>query len=338
MIYELCFKLKFKFMGNIEKICGIYCISNSKYFYVGHSVSIYQRWDKHRRELRRGNHINLIMQNVYNKYQELDPFKYEIVKEVSFSKLQIEEGNVLLEYIYKFPEKKCMNIANPISELKHFVRKDHKLIKIEKELAEPLKKGNFTCTKIGERPWKRKKIVQLDKKGNLIKVWESISKAEKALGIRYQKKNKLCGGFQWQLYEDWVKNPKREVNHIHNIDDPVKQYDLDKKYIAEWKNAKIASQFTKVDYGGIIACLNGKQKTAGGFLWSHTQISPNSKINKNRHNTPKTVYKIDKYGKVVTIYKSIIQAAKSLNITATTLNKYLNKNTIYKGYIWKLQK
>ena len=40
-----------------------------------------------------------------------------------------------------FPEKKCMNIANPISELKHFIRKDNILIEIEKELAEPLKKG-----------------------------------------------------------------------------------------------------------------------------------------------------------------------------------------------------
>lgn len=325
-------------MSKLEKIQGIYCISNSKYFYIGHSVNIYQRWDKHRRELSKGTHVNIIMQNVYNKYQELDPFKYEIVREVPYSKLQEQEGSILLEYIYKFPEKKCMNIANPISELKHFIRKDGKLIMIEKELAEPLINGNIPCNKIGERPWKRKKIVQLDKKGNLIKVWSSISEAEKVLGIRYQKKNKLCGGFQWQLYEEWLQNPKKEVNHIHNIDDPVKQYNLDGKYITEWKNAYIASQLTGATHTGIIACLNGKQKTAGGYIWRRTYFHPNTKICKSKHNAPKPVCKIDKGGKIVDIYRSIAQAAQSLDITPTTLKRYLNKDIIYRGYIWKLQK
>lgn len=325
-------------MSKLEKIQGIYCISNNKYFYIGHSVDIYQRWNKHRRELRKGTHVNLIMQNVYNKYQELDPFKYEIIKEVSFSELQKEEGRTLLEYIYKFPEKKCMNIANPIAGDTKLSKKGDKLINLEQELAEPIRKKTYTCIKLGEHPWARKKIVQLDKKGKVIKIWNSISEAEKSLGIRYHKKNKLCGGFQWQFYEEWLKNPKKEVNHIYNIDDTVKQYDLDGNYIAEWKNAKIAAQFTGATHTGIIGCLNGKQKTAGGFIWRRTQLSPNIKICKNRHNIPKQVCKIDKNGKIVDTYKSIAQAAKSLDITATTLKYYLNKDIIYKNYIWKSQR
>jgi hypothetical protein len=78
MIYDLCFKLNFKLMRNIEKICGIYCISNSKYFYLGQSVDIYRRWNKHRWELKNDKHKNQIMQNVYNLYKEDDPFEYTI--------------------------------------------------------------------------------------------------------------------------------------------------------------------------------------------------------------------------------------------------------------------
>lgn len=325
-------------MSKLEKIQGIYCISNSKYFYIGHSVNIYQRWNKHRQELKKGKHVNPIMQNVYNKYQEDDPFKYEIVKEVDFFKLQEEEGNTLLEYIYKFPEKKCMNIANPVSELDHFIRKNGKPININMELAEPLKSRSFTCKKIGERPWKWKKIVQLDKQGNLIKIWDSITKAQKSLNIRFHKKNKVCGGYQWQLYEEWIKNPKKEVNYMHHIDSPILQYNLDGELIAKWENANIAAEFTKATHTGIINCLNGFQKTSGGFIWSRSILSSDIKVCKKRHNIPKTVQKIDKKGRIVDTYKSIAKAAKSLNISPTTLKQYLNNDIIYKGYIWKLQK
>ena len=39
--------------GNIRKskICGIYYISNSKYFYIGQSVNIKSRWQSHKSSL-----------------------------------------------------------------------------------------------------------------------------------------------------------------------------------------------------------------------------------------------------------------------------------------------
>lgn len=98
-------------MSRIEKICGIYCISNSRYFYIGQAVDIYRRWTKHRWELRNNKHCNQIMQNVYNKYLEDDPFEFTIIKECIESELNKYETEFVIEYHYKYPDKRCMNIA-----------------------------------------------------------------------------------------------------------------------------------------------------------------------------------------------------------------------------------
>ena len=98
-------------MSKIEKICGIYCISNSKYFYIGQAVDIYRRWSKHRCELLKCKHGNKIMQNVFNKYNQDDPFEYTIIKECTESELNDLEIHYVIEYHYKYPDKRCMNIA-----------------------------------------------------------------------------------------------------------------------------------------------------------------------------------------------------------------------------------
>ena len=49
-------------------ICGIYCITNSKYFYVGLSKHVKERWNQHKRDLKKGIHKNTFMQREYNKY------------------------------------------------------------------------------------------------------------------------------------------------------------------------------------------------------------------------------------------------------------------------------
>ena len=55
----------------------------------------------------------------------------------------------------------------------------------------------------------------------------------------------------------------------HPISVPVKQYDIDGKFIKEYESAKMASDETKICYVSIKKCRQGKQKTAGGFVWTY---------------------------------------------------------------------
>ena len=45
------------------------------------------------------------------------------------------------------------------------------------------------------------------------------------------------------------------------------QYDLDDNFIKEWNSQAKASKKLKIDQGNISRCVNGKTKTAGGFIW-----------------------------------------------------------------------
>ena len=55
----------------------------------------------------------------------------------------------------------------------------------------------------------------------------------------------------------------------HPISKPVKQYDLNGNFIKEYESANLASQATKVCYMSIKKCRCGRQKTAGGFIWTY---------------------------------------------------------------------
>ena len=65
-----------------KPIIGVYKITNTlcpegKY-YIGYSCNIRRRWNNHKRDLKNGKHINIYLQNVYNKYGA-DCLQYEIL-------------------------------------------------------------------------------------------------------------------------------------------------------------------------------------------------------------------------------------------------------------------
>lgn len=67
----------------MKKICGIYEIRSRIYpnrVYIGSSIDIIDRWRKHKRGLRNGNHHNKKLQRHYNKYGPNDLF-YKIIME-----------------------------------------------------------------------------------------------------------------------------------------------------------------------------------------------------------------------------------------------------------------
>ena len=322
---------------SIEKICGIYCISNSKYFYIGQSVDIYRRWNKHRWELKNNKHKNQIMQNVYNLYTETDPFEFSIIKEVSTELLNKFEKEFIIEYHYKFLDKRCMNISNPercyTSNIN--TRQKISLTLTGISLSEETKAKMSKSRKGQKHEWARKKIVQMDIEGNVIKIWNSIKDAEIELNIRYHKKNKLCGGYQWQLYEEWLENPKGSVCHKHNITSTVKQYDLQGELLNEWDSPKIASKETNTNYSALVSCLNGKNKTAGGFLWSYT-YKVNTNIAPNRNRCRKTVRQLTLDRTFIKEWSSIQEASENLNINLGSIKNCI-KGTQKQagGYLWE---
>lgn len=92
------------------KICGVYMISiktdcGREYLYVGQSMDCQKRFLQHERSIRKGNHKNKKMQNVFNKYKNIE---FEIL-EVCLEELLCEYESWWLNEMYG--KEFCMNLA-----------------------------------------------------------------------------------------------------------------------------------------------------------------------------------------------------------------------------------
>lgn len=73
-------------------ISGIYCIENTINHkkYIGQSVNVYDRWRRHKAELKKNMHDNDYLQKSWNKYGEKS-FKFMILEECSIDNLDEKE-------------------------------------------------------------------------------------------------------------------------------------------------------------------------------------------------------------------------------------------------------
>lgn len=125
----------------------------------------------------------------------------------------------------------------------------------------------------------KRPVNQYDLSGDFIASFESITKAAESVGanktniqqVCSRKKtnngstHKTCKGFQWRYADD--------------CDDIVQVNDLTAKRIAQFdKSGNIISTFnsctdamknTNIHKASISACVHGKQKSAGGYIWKY---------------------------------------------------------------------
>lgn len=250
--------------GNVDD-CGIYCISNSRYFYIGCSIHIRKRWAQHRRRLQNGNHENPFMQRVYDKYKEIDPFEYIIILECEEDNLSHFEVKTFEDFKEKYSDKIAMNINKcgqiDTKEARQKKSNSHTGKVVSEEVRQKISENNK-----GKHsdPDKYVKVVQLSKTGTLIKVWDSIKKASEETGIKINLNRKSCGGFVWQRYEEYLIQPK-----VYKLDTTKKvgQYSKDGILLNVYNSIQEAADAVKTKHCNISNTITNKQKTAAGFIW-----------------------------------------------------------------------
>lgn len=246
-------------------LCGIYCTSNSKYFYIGQSRDIYKRWTAHKRRLKTNKHYNKFFQRVYNKYNASDPFIGSVVRLCSREELTNEEILMLRKYTFLYSNKTSLNLVEPCTDWSEESIKKFKETRTGKKHSEETKK------KISERQKGKKvksiqvKIVQISLEGELIKIWDSIKEAQEILGFKINLHRDTCGGFQFQRYKEYIDSPKEKYTKSNKI--PVKQYTLEGELIKEWNSLSEAAKELKINPGNISNVIRGYQKTSGGYIW-----------------------------------------------------------------------
>lgn len=122
-----------------------------------------------------------------------------------------------------------------------------------------------------------KPVYQFDMQGKFIKKFMNANQAELQTGVNNAgilsvcsnpsgRGNRSRGGFLWSY--DHICPKLLDPNYRVVISEKqTYQYDLSGVLIAVFKSARKASKSTGVCWKRISACLNGRQKTAGGFVW-----------------------------------------------------------------------
>ena len=70
-----------------------------------------------------------------------------------------------------------------------------------------------------------------------------------------------------------VKKWKKEVQKLaaEKSKTPIIQYTLDGEMVAIYSSQREASEKSKINRTCITMCVNGRRKTAGGFIWKYTE-------------------------------------------------------------------
>jgi group I intron endonuclease len=222
--------------------CGIYKIINKKNnkCYIGSSINIKRRWAEHKCNLRKNKHINIHLQKSWNKHGEAS-FLFEIVELVSNTKDLIIREQYYLDKIKTVNSKIMYNICtiaystlgikysdttkNKMSEShKGLIHKKDTIIKmihIKNKHSENTKSKLSEINK-GRISQNKRPIYQIDLNGNIIKQWNSVTDAAKALNLSKslicsvcRGKRKSTGGFKWQ-YLNQIKEISIDINEIKN--------------------------------------------------------------------------------------------------------------------------
>lgn len=124
---------------------------------------------------------------------------------------------------------------------------------------------------------------------------------------------------------DGKSNKKTPLNKPHpygaNLR-PVSQFDLEGNLIREYRSIAEAASKNEISSSNIIACLNGKLKTTGGYIW---------KSNRDTRNFYKAIDQYDMTKTYVRTHKSITEAARYTGIPRSTISSNVSGYTTHAG-------
>lgn len=227
---------------------GIYKISIGNHFYIGSASSkqgFCGRWSKHLAQLRNGGHFNPILQNCYNKYDEI---KFEVL-ELCDPKACIER------------EQYYVDTLNPDINIRREVVNSPLGTKQKPETIEKrrLKLLGHTCSEQARR------IIGENTKRN-------FQKENGPYGEEWKRKISEAHVGQFVSRETKEKHRKNMLGNDHAAK-KLYQYSKDKKtFIKEWNSIEEVRKTLGIKGTHISSCCTGKRASSDGYFWSHTKL------------------------------------------------------------------
>jgi group I intron endonuclease len=265
-------------------------------FYIGSTVNFQQRCYEHLKRLRQNKHHSPMLQNSWNKYGE-EYFIFNIVEEVSGASNLIEKEQFWIDCLH--PKFNWGKVAGSPAGIKRSEKTKALLRKITlkqfKDKGHPCK-GKKYGPEARENMSNAHKGKSLKEMGHNKKCVCSVCKTKRheIIGNKhpnYGKRGKslpemghkkrcmcsVCKASRHELVGNKNPNYKKQpsIEAIEKIRKklliPISQYSKTGEFIKNWDGAIIAAQELNLFATGINACLRGKLKTSGGFIWKYME-------------------------------------------------------------------
>lgn len=288
-------------MGYVYRILNT--INNKNY--IGITVNYEERWQQHKRALRKNKHVNLKLQHAWNKYGE-QSFIFEILEECADAQMYQKE----IEYVCKFNsfdngynltrggdkggseswEKQVYvydllgNYIDSFCSRREAERqldchsiKECCLGSCSRGFSKTRKEWyQFSYTKMDRYPpyvfhGKMTEVYKLDDFGNIVQHYPSFTLAYSEYG-RKSGHNIQDACLTHKKYRGyyWCKVQDYTPAWTPYQDEVVIDiYDLDNHYIRSFSSKKEVSSYLKVDYSAVCKMLKRKQSTVGGYILTY---------------------------------------------------------------------
>jgi group I intron endonuclease len=136
-----------------------------------------------------------------------------------------------------------------------------------------------------------------------------------------------------------IKISKIKIDNNH-CGKPIKQYDLNGKFIKNWKSAAEVERCLGFKAENISASCLKKQNSSNKFIWrfEHDELSSDDIIKANKSLRMSEVRQYNLKGKLIKVYKNIKDASSQTKIKESIIRDTCNgqHKTGY-GFIWKFK-
>lgn len=249
-------------------LMGIYCIEDARGFlYYGSSINIKARFRRHKRDLNAGKHINLKLQNAWNKYGE-NFFSFYVIEVVTDKTKLIEREQVWLDFVFS-TEKWCYNISKTANRSwgrklsKHYreVLAEKNRSPEKRKLLSDVNKGNKNAA--GKRTDKQRQRMSDARKQN-IKPMRLSDESKQKISIANKGKKRL----------------KEDKDKLALTKSGGKIYTIESPDGVIYTNIININQFAKdmcLDPKGIHKIVSGYRKQYKGFRVVHVDTAANDK-------------------------------------------------------------
>lgn len=240
-------------MNNIPIASGIYKIvcKVTGEIYVGSSVNLRKRWGQHYSSLRKGNHVNPILQNAWNKYGE-EAFCF-VIMELIDKEMLLQREQEILDELKPFAPDNGFNVCRSAQSfrlgLKHSPEAIKKMSEASKRRIHPLlgkhhseeAKKNMSRAKKGKKQSEEAKKKLSEVRKNSPAVQENVRKMHarnKGAKRTEEQCERISKSQEKYMKELIITSPEGIEHHVVGIRKFCKEHQLSQPSIMKVANGE----------------------------------------------------------------------------------------------------